>query len=52
MAYFHALRDIRTRLAVVFVIGLFVTFGAFPALAAGDSAKTTSECPSDLFLGI
>jgi phosphate:Na+ symporter len=39
MAYFNSLRDIRTRLAVVFVLGLFVTLGAFPALAAGDSEK-------------
>ena len=37
MAYFKSLSDIRTRLAVVFVLGLFVTLGAFPALAAGDS---------------
>jgi phosphate:Na+ symporter len=39
MAYFKSLSDIRTRLAVVFVLGLFVTLGAFPALAAGDSEK-------------
>jgi len=39
MAYFKSPSDIRTRLAVVFVLGLFVTLGAFPALAAGDSEK-------------
>ena len=39
MAYFKSLSDIRTRLAVVFVLGLFVTLGAFPALAADDSEK-------------
>jgi phosphate:Na+ symporter len=39
MAYFKSLSDIRTRLAVVFVLGLFVILGAFPALAADDSEK-------------
>jgi phosphate:Na+ symporter len=39
MAYLKSLSDIRTRLAVVFVLGLFVTLGAFPALAADDSEK-------------
>jgi phosphate:Na+ symporter len=39
MAYFNSLSDIRTRLTVVLVLGLFVTLGAFPALAAGDSEK-------------
>ncbi len=39
MAYLNSLPDIRTRLAVVFVLGLFVTLGAFPVLAAGDSEQ-------------
>ena len=39
MAYFKSLSDIRVRIAVVLVLGLFVTLGAFPALAAGDSEK-------------
>ena len=37
MAYLQLNSDIRIRLAGIFVLGLFFSLGAFPALAAGDS---------------